>query len=95
MSAKKQSKKLEKKLITLRKEIDKTDREIAILCHKRLKLTRQVFKTKKVLALPSIDRKREQQITALFAKRIKLKSTRPRMKALVRALIQLNPQYPL
>jgi chorismate mutase len=84
-----------KKLNKCRQEIDLVDQEIAKLCRRRLRLTRQIFKLKKQIKMKPVDAARELEIQRLFAQRLNGKSTKFRLNTFVRSLLQLNPQYPL
>ena len=53
---------MDKRILVLRKKIDKLDEEIIRLLKKRMKISKEVGKLKEELHIPVEDRRREDQI---------------------------------
>jgi chorismate mutase len=72
--------------------MDVLDSHIAILLIERIKLAQSISRHKKLIGLEAIDDKREMQIQARYYKALKKHSVKPRILALFRSIIHLNPK---
>ena len=79
----------------LRLKIDQIDQLIIYLCSQRIQLAQKIFSLKHLNQQPFIDENREQEICAAFEADLSDLSTPERILNFTRALIQLNPFYPL
>ncbi len=81
-------------LKSARNDIDKIDRQIALLVGQRLIKTKQIFLLKTALKIKLIDRKRETAVQNTYYKILKAKATRPSIKALAISIVTVSPLYP-